>query len=175
MKDTVDVSVRRSPRYGVFIGAGIVAGFAVGMVLWLIPADTSSLTTQFSPAAIVGLLMALCAAVGGFAGAVVALIVDRVGLKRARRYTVGAEYEPVERPVASSSAADAESSSAAAGAPTTADALAAAETDAAAEPEPAAAAPSAAPETAAGGAGGSEAGPADGAVRGAGGPSDMEE
>lgn len=106
MKDTIDVSVRSSPRYSAFITLGVLAGLLLGVVLWIIPKDTSSLSMEFSPLAMGALIMLLCAGIGGFVGAAVALILDRIGLKRARRYTVNAEFEATQREAAEADGAD---------------------------------------------------------------------
>lgn len=100
MKDTVDVTVRRSPRYSTFVILGVVVGFIIAGILAALPVDTSKLTQQYSPAAILGILMAFLGIVGGFLGALVALIIDRASVKRAKTYTVKAEYEKVEEPAA---------------------------------------------------------------------------
>ena len=93
MKDTIDVSVRRSPRYSAFIIVGVVLGMTVGLVLSLLPVDTSALSTQVTRGSVVWMLMVVVGIVGGFLGAIVALVIDRRSLKRARTYQVGAEYE----------------------------------------------------------------------------------
>lgn len=95
MKDTVDVTVRRSPRYSVFIGLGVLVGFIVAGVLTALPVDTSTLTREFSLGSVLALLMAFLGIVGGFLGALVALILDRMSVKRALTYTVDATYEEV--------------------------------------------------------------------------------
>lgn len=103
MKDTIDVSVRRSPRYSAFIIVGIVLGMTVGLVLSLLPVDTSALTTQVTQGSAVWMLMVVVGIIGGFLGAIVALLVDRRSVKRARTFAVGAEYEPERRRAADSS------------------------------------------------------------------------
>lgn len=103
MKDTIDVSVRRSPRYSAFIIVGVVLGMTVGLVLSLLPVDTSALTTQVTQGSAVWMLMVVVGIIGGFLGAIVALLVDRRSVKRARTFAVGAEYEPERRRAADSS------------------------------------------------------------------------
>lgn len=95
MKDTVDVTVRRSPRYSVFVALGVIVGFIIAGILAFLPVDTSSLTQEYSRAAVLGILMAFLGIVGGFLGAFVALIIDRSSVKNAKTYTVNAKYEKV--------------------------------------------------------------------------------
>ncbi|EFG47374.1 hypothetical protein HMPREF0183_1365 [Brevibacterium mcbrellneri ATCC 49030] len=98
MKDTVDVTVRRSPRYSVFVGLGVIVGFIIAGILAFLPVDTSTLTQEYSQAAMLGILMAFLGIVGGFLGALVALIIDRSSVKNAKTYTVNAKYEKVTEP-----------------------------------------------------------------------------
>ena len=98
MKDTVDVTVRRSPRYSVFVALGVIVGFIIAGILAFLPVDTSSLTQEYSQAAVLGILMAFLGIVGGFLGAFVALIIDRSSVKNAKTYTVNAKYEKVTEP-----------------------------------------------------------------------------
>ncbi|MGX6451648.1 hypothetical protein [Brevibacterium paucivorans] len=98
MKDTVDVTVRRSPRYSVFVALGVIVGFIIAGILAFLPVDTSSLTQEYSRAAVLGILMAFLGIVGGFLGAFVALIIDRSSVKNAKTYTVNAKYEKVTEP-----------------------------------------------------------------------------
>ena len=92
MTDDLDVVVRRSPRYGAFMVAGLILGFIVAGVLVMLPVDTSSLTADYSMGASMGLLMMLLGMVGLGLGGAVALILDRTNARRSRTYTVRAEY-----------------------------------------------------------------------------------
>lgn len=107
MKDTVDVTVRRSPRYSVFVALGVIVGFIIAGILAFLPVDTSSLTQEYSRAAVLGILMAFLGIVGGFLGAFVALIIDRSSVKNAKTYTVNAKYEKVTEPQGTSDEQDA--------------------------------------------------------------------
>lgn len=107
MKDTVDVTVRRSPRYSVFVALGVIVGFIIAGILAFLPVDTSTLTQEYSRASILGILMAFLGIVGGFLGALVALIVDRASVKNAKTYTVNAEYEKVAESQDTTDAAEA--------------------------------------------------------------------
>ncbi|GAA4283212.1 hypothetical protein GCM10022261_07430 [Brevibacterium daeguense] len=97
MKDTIDVAVRRSPKYPAFIVVGIVLGMVAGGILGLLPVDTSELTQQFNRGSAVWLIMVVLGIVGGFLGAIVALILDRRSIKKATTYRVAAEYREVRR------------------------------------------------------------------------------
>lgn len=92
MTDDLDVVVRRSPRYGVFILAGIFLGFVVAGILVVLPVDTSVLTSDYSTGTALGFLMLVLGVVGAGFGGTVALILDKVNARRARTYTVRAEY-----------------------------------------------------------------------------------
>lgn len=107
MKDTVDVTVRRSPRYSVFVALGVIVGFIIAGILAFLPVDTSALTQEYSRAAVLGILMAFLGIVGGFLGAFVALIIDRSSVKNAKTYTVNAEYQKVAEPQSTSDEHDA--------------------------------------------------------------------
>lgn len=107
MKDTVDVTVRRSPRYSVFVALGVVVGFIIAGILAFLPVDTSTLTQEYLQASVLGILMAFLGIVGGFLGALVALIIDRSSVKNAKTYTVNAEYEKVTEPQSTSDAPEA--------------------------------------------------------------------
>lgn len=107
MKDTVDVTVRRSPRYSVFVAIGVIVGFIIAGILAFLPVDTSTLTQEYSQASVLGILMAFLGIVGGFLGALVALIIDRSSVKNAKTYTVNAEYEKVTEPQSTSDAPEA--------------------------------------------------------------------
>ena len=104
MKDTVDVTVRRSPRYSVFVALGVIVGFIIAGILAFLPVDTSTLTQEYSRAAVLGILMAFLGIVGGFLGALVALIIDRSSVKNAKTYTVNAKYEKVAEPLGATDA-----------------------------------------------------------------------
>mgnify|MGYP002716196573 FL=1 len=107
MKDTVDVTVRRSPRYSVFVALGVILGFIIAGILAFLPVDTSALTQEYSRAAVLGILMAFLGIVGGFLGAFVALIIDRSSVKKAKSYTVNAEYQKIAEPQSTSDASEA--------------------------------------------------------------------
>lgn len=98
MQETLEVRVRRSPKYAPFILVGILAGFIVAGVLSLLPVDTSQLSGDFSRGQAAGILMAVLGIVGGFAGAIIVLILDRRSVKSADTSHVTADYESEDIP-----------------------------------------------------------------------------
>ncbi|WP_051297377.1 MFS transporter [Brevibacterium album] len=108
MTDRLEVEVRRSPKYSMFIAAGVLVGFLVAGVLVLLPADTSQLTAEYSRGAALGILMMILGVLGAALGGTVALIADRRNAKRARTYTVQAEYVARRRTAAQETEAAAE-------------------------------------------------------------------
>ena len=74
------VRVRRSPKVGVFLALGAVAGALVALVFIAIsPADPQVPTPQA-----LGFLILLLAPVGALVGGGVAVVIDAVGERRAR-------------------------------------------------------------------------------------------
>jgi len=82
---SIDVEVRRSPKFWPFIGAGA----AVGIVLALVSAYTGEPHVEFTRGAVAGFLMVFFGLVGVFLAALAYLLVDKVLLKKAK--TVRAE------------------------------------------------------------------------------------
>lgn len=97
MKDTIDVSVRRSPKYSAFILVGVAVGMIAGGIVSLLPVDTSTLPVEVTQASITWLLMVFLGIIGGFGGAILALVIDRAGIKRARTYQVTGQFRRQER------------------------------------------------------------------------------
>lgn len=92
--DTIDVSVRRSPKYSAFIILGVILGMIAGGILSFLPVDMAGVETEVTQASATWMLMVFSGAIGGFLGAIVALILDRISLRRARTYTVPAAHDP---------------------------------------------------------------------------------
>lgn len=90
--EPVEVVVRRSPRYSVFIGLGAALGVLVGLFFALRPPAEPVAGTEYARGSAVWLIVVLLAVGFGFLGAIVALVLDRVATKRARSYTVSGEY-----------------------------------------------------------------------------------
>jgi hypothetical protein len=72
------MTIRRSPRYLRFMGVGAI----LGIVLALILTTTFESTPEFSRTQIFGFLALLAVVLFGTLGAVVALVLDRVGSRR---------------------------------------------------------------------------------------------
>lgn len=86
----------RRPRFGRFIGTGVVLGFVAAVVL----GQLGRSTPQYSGGAVVLYLGLLLGLVGGLAGGVVAILLDR-GAERAAR---AARPDPSAGPDAEGSA-----------------------------------------------------------------------
>ncbi|MET3812247.1 hypothetical protein [Arthrobacter sp. UYEF3] len=78
------VTVRRAPKYVPFLIAGALAGVAVAAVIaYGLPADE-----RYNANAVFGFFLTFCAAGGAILGAVVALLLDRLSVRRAERAVV---------------------------------------------------------------------------------------
>ncbi len=97
MKDQIDVTVRRSPKYSVFIGLGAILGILVAGILAL-TVDPAALPDGYTLGKGLGLLLMVLAIIGAFLGGFVALLLDRVGRRRERKYRVGAQIDMVDDP-----------------------------------------------------------------------------
>lgn len=89
------VSVRRAPKYSVFLIAGAALGVVAAMILTLAftrPDEISTYTgIEYSPMQVFGFIVLVCVPVGIVVGAVVALILDRTMARRAREIRVDHE------------------------------------------------------------------------------------
>lgn len=97
MKDQIDVSVRRSPKYAVFMGAGAILGVLIAGLLTLI-VDPSQIPAEYTVAKGAGLLLIFLGVGGLFLGGLIALLLDWRGRKRAREYRVEAQIDIVDDP-----------------------------------------------------------------------------
>ncbi len=71
-----EIVVRRrrlAPRYRIFIGAGVLLGVAVAGFLTL----AFSNPDEYSVSSVLGYMAVLCGLVGGFAGGLLAVLLDR--------------------------------------------------------------------------------------------------
>ncbi|MFC7407171.1 hypothetical protein [Georgenia alba] len=81
-------TVRRAPRYGRFVVAGIILGGVLAYLLSGVPPSPEAVRTGqvVGRSDLFWLLFLTCGFFGGIGGAVLALVVDRVSLRsRARR------------------------------------------------------------------------------------------
>jgi hypothetical protein len=76
-----EVSVRRAPKFGPFMGAGVVLGIIVAAV----SAYTGPESAEFTRGAVFGFLAVLFGVAGMLVGALVVLVVDRVSVRRSRK------------------------------------------------------------------------------------------
>jgi hypothetical protein len=97
MKDQIDVAVRRSPKYSVFMGIGAVLGVIVAGILALF-ADPDDMPMGYTVAKGMGLMLLVMGTAGLFLGGLVALILDWTGRKRAKEYQVEAQIDMVDDP-----------------------------------------------------------------------------
>ena len=78
-ESTEQVSLRRAPKYGSFIGLGAFLGVIASVIVYLLtPVDT-----EFGAAATIGFLALILGGVGMTLGAVAALLFDRAFSKKA--------------------------------------------------------------------------------------------
>jgi len=70
-KKTLDLNIRKAPKFLAFLIVGSVLGVIVALVLY-------SLATKSTGASILGYLMIFCAGLGAGIGCIVAVVLDRV-------------------------------------------------------------------------------------------------
>ncbi|WP_235343547.1 hypothetical protein [Brevibacterium sp. UCMA 11754] len=97
MKDQIDVAVRRSPKYSVFMGLGAILGVLVAGVLTLF-VDPEAMPTGYTVAKGAGLLLLVLAVGGLFLGGLLAVLLDWMGRRKSRKYRVDAEIDMVDDP-----------------------------------------------------------------------------
>ncbi|WZH37822.1 MAG: potassium transporter Trk [Microbacterium enclense] len=96
--DIETVTVRRAPKYGVFLAAGAFVGILVALILTFAIGDAGvSPYTQvvYSQLQVFGFTALICVVVGITAGAIVALIFERVLGGRTRQVIVDHEQHGV--------------------------------------------------------------------------------
>ncbi|WP_123654401.1 MULTISPECIES: hypothetical protein [unclassified Curtobacterium] len=93
-----EVTIRRAPKFGVFIVGGAVLGFVVTVIVIALTLnlDRGDQTETVGFSGLVGYFGLWGVAIGGFVGAVVAIVLDRVFARRAARLT--AERVAVDMP-----------------------------------------------------------------------------
>lgn len=97
MKDQIDVSVRRSPKYSVFMGIGAVLGIVLAGILAVF-VDPADMPMGYTVAKGLGLLLLVLGIGGMFLGGLVALILDWRGRKKSKEFRVGAQIDMVDDP-----------------------------------------------------------------------------
>lgn len=79
-----EVTVRRAPKYVPFLILGGLVGVAVAaLIAYALPGDEG-----YDASSVFGFFMVLCAAGGVILGALVALVLDRMSVRRAERAVV---------------------------------------------------------------------------------------
>ncbi|WP_139195851.1 MULTISPECIES: hypothetical protein [unclassified Curtobacterium] len=91
-----EVTIRRAPKFGVFIVGGAVLGFIATLVVVSLTMNLGGQQEQSSFGSLVGYFSLWGVTIGAFVGAVVAVVLDRVYARRAARLT--AERVEVELP-----------------------------------------------------------------------------
>lgn len=83
---TVEATVRPVPRYGVFIGLGVVLGIIVAGILTAVGSyePSAALSVVYPPGQVFGFALLWTVPIGVAVGGGVALILDRLARKRAR-------------------------------------------------------------------------------------------
>lgn len=93
--ETVEATVRRVPRYGVFMGIGVVVGIIVAGILTMVgsyePSDAANVV--YPPGQVFGFLLLWTVPIGLALGGVVGLILERVSRRHDR--TVRVEHETI--------------------------------------------------------------------------------
>ncbi len=97
MKDQIDVSVRRSPKYSVFMGIGAVLGIVSAGILAVF-VDPGDMPMGYTVAKGLGLLLLVLGIGGLFLGGLVALILDWRGRKTSKEFRVDAQIDMVDDP-----------------------------------------------------------------------------
>jgi hypothetical protein len=90
MTERREITVRRAPKYVPFLILGGLVGFAVAAVI----AYGRPGNETYDPGTVFGFFMVLCGAGGVILGAITALILDRLSVRRAQRAVVEAVPEP---------------------------------------------------------------------------------
>jgi hypothetical protein len=84
-----EITVRRAPKYVPFLILGGLVGIIVAAVIaYALPGDAS-----YDPNSVFGFFMVLCGAGGAILGAIVALLLDRLSVRRAEHAVVEAVPE----------------------------------------------------------------------------------
>ena len=92
---TVDATVRRVPRFGVFMGIGVVLGIIAAGILTMVgsyePSD--AVNVVYPPGQVFGFLLLWTVPIGFALGSVVALILERTARRHDR--VVHVEHETI--------------------------------------------------------------------------------
>ena len=75
------LEIRTAPSYPAFIGLGLALGLLAAFLVTLLGPDNESYTFG----SVLGVMAVICGGLGAGLGAILALVLDRIGLKRAKR------------------------------------------------------------------------------------------
>ncbi|GAB3598247.1 potassium transporter Trk [Microbacterium tumbae] len=97
---TVEATVRRVPRFGVFMGAGVVLGIIAAGIITLTGsyAESEALGVVYPPGQVFGFALLWTVPIGLALGGVVALVLERVARRHDR--VVRVDHERVAADVA---------------------------------------------------------------------------
>ena len=96
------ISVRRAPKYVPFL----VAGGVLGVIVAAITSYAEPAPQNYTQGSVFGYFLVLFAAGGVLLGGLVALVLDRVSLRRSQRATVEEVEEPAAPPAAPAAEGD---------------------------------------------------------------------
>ncbi|UWF77683.1 MULTISPECIES: potassium transporter Trk [Microbacterium] len=84
--ETVEARIRPVPRYGVFIGLGVVLGIITAAILTAVGSyePSQALDVVYPPGQVFGFALLWTVPIGIAAGGIVALMLDRASRKHAR-------------------------------------------------------------------------------------------
>ncbi len=90
---TVEATVRRVPRYGVFMGIGVVVGLIAAGILTMIGSfdESQALDVVYPPSQVFGFLLLWTVPIGLALGGVAGLILERVARRHDRVVQVDRE------------------------------------------------------------------------------------
>lgn len=92
-RETVEATVRRVPRYGVFMAIGIVVGIIAAGILTLIGnyEPSTTLDVVYPPSQVFGFALLWTAPIGLALGAIVAIVLERIARRHDRVVRVDRE------------------------------------------------------------------------------------
>ncbi len=94
-RESAEATVRRVPRYGVFMGIGVVLGIVAAGILTMVGSyePSAALDVVYPPAQVFGFALLWTAPIGLALGGALALVLERIGRRHDR--VVRVEHETV--------------------------------------------------------------------------------
>ncbi|WGW12438.1 hypothetical protein LWF01_01315 [Saxibacter everestensis] len=96
MKDNIEVRVRRAPKYGVFVGAGVLLGVVAALLVVGLGPDVSLQNDEYSPTSMFALLGLGFGIAGALLGGLVAIVLDRLSGRRTHTTEVTGVFEETD-------------------------------------------------------------------------------